>query len=104
MPESDQSECRARKFNELHPDFRRGDESFSVALMDEKNSALRRQGRAMKTIKARLLALRSFALLAIIVLSAAGFYGLSERKLWLDKLNAKHMLSREPAANEAAHD
>ena len=62
----------------------------------------------MKTIKARLLALRSVALLAtllaIIVLSAAGFYGLSERKLRLDKLNAKHMLSREPAANEAGHD
>ena len=30
--------------------------------------------------------------------------GVLDTDLWLDKLNAKHMLSREPAANEAGHD
>ncbi len=52
----------------------------------------------MKTIKAKLLALRALAVLVIIVLSAAGFYGLSESKIRLDELNANRLPSQEPAA------
>ena len=52
----------------------------------------------MKTIKATLLALRALAVLAIIVLSAAGLYGFSESKLRLDELNANRLPPQEPVA------